>query len=149
MSERSASTAENRTISAVAQRLDQAAALRLATEVIAWVVTPWALWSVSVPLALLSVPLLAGLPRIFTTPGSRSRAPVPVPGWVTVALAAAQVAAAVLCAWAAWIPLAASVVTLIAAVTVAAELPRWRELLSDLREQFSRGRRSRLDAPPE
>ncbi|MEV0586400.1 hypothetical protein [Nonomuraea sp. NPDC050310] len=113
----------------VAMGVDRGSALRFATEVVAWVATPWALWSTSVPLAVLSVLLLIGLPTVFATPGSRPHVLVPVPGWVTVGLVVLQIAAAVVCAWLIWIPLLASATTLLAAVTVASELPRWRWLL--------------------
>ncbi|WP_084958034.1 hypothetical protein [Thermoactinospora rubra] len=104
--------------------------LRFLTEICAWVATLWALWPHSVALALLSVVVLIGLPAVFATPGDKRHVIVAVPGGVTVGLTILQIAAAVVAAWIAWIPLAAAAVTLVAAVTVSYELPRWRRLLS-------------------
>ncbi|MFF5210938.1 hypothetical protein [Streptosporangium sp. NPDC000396] len=105
-----------------------ASVLRFATELVAWVATPWALWSVSVPVALLSVVILIGLPTVFTTPGDKAHGMVPVPGPVTVALVLMQLAAAVISSWAAWYTAIALAVSVLAVACVVAEIPRWRWL---------------------
>ncbi|GAA4066223.1 hypothetical protein [Nonomuraea soli] len=110
--------------------IDKGSALRFTSEILAWVATPWAIWPHSVPLAVISVVVLIGLPAVFATPGSRPHVLVAVPGYVTVGLVMLQLLAAVISSWAAWIPLAACIVTLIAMTTVAFELPRWKLLLS-------------------
>ena len=103
---------------------------RFATELVAWVATPWALWSRSVPLAVLSVVVLIGLPTIFATPGDKRQVIVAVPGFVTIVLVVVQIVAAVAAAWAVWHAFAAALVSVLAVVTVVLELPRWRWLLS-------------------
>ncbi|MBB6348719.1 hypothetical protein ACWGH8_17235 [Nonomuraea muscovyensis] len=105
-------------------------ALRFATELVAWVATPWALWPYSVPLAVLSPVVLIGLPTLFATPGDKRHVIVAVPGFVTILLVLLQLVAAVAAAWAAWSAVAGVAIALLAAVTVAFELPRWRWLLS-------------------
>jgi hypothetical protein len=105
-----------------------ASALRFVTELVAWVATPWALWRCSVPLAVLSVVVLIGLPALFSTPGDKANVIVPVPGYVTIALVVLQLAAAAVSSWLAW-PWPYAVVTwLLVAATVVAEQPRWRWL---------------------
>ncbi|TDD42263.1 hypothetical protein E1286_31090 [Nonomuraea terrae] len=106
-----------------------ASAFRFATELVAWVATPWALAATSVPLAVLSVAVLIGLPTVFSTPGDKRSVIVAVPGFVTIALVVLHVLVAVAAAWAAWHAIAAALVTVLAVVTVVLELPRWRWLL--------------------
>ncbi|MEU4545951.1 hypothetical protein [Nonomuraea dietziae] len=101
-------------------------ALRFATELVAWIATPWALAPHSVPLAVLSVIVLIGLPTLFSTPGDKRHVIVAVPGVVTILLVLLQLVAAVVSSWLAWAPAVAVVVSLLAAAT---ELPRWRRLL--------------------
>ncbi|MEQ0561479.1 hypothetical protein ABJI51_26250 [Amycolatopsis sp. NEAU-NG30] len=101
---------------------------RFATELVAWVATPWALAGYSWPLAVLSVVVLIGLPTCFSTPGDKAKVMVPVPGWVTILLVLLQLVAAAVSSWIAWPLWAAVVVTLLAAVTVVTEQPRWRWL---------------------
>ncbi|UBU10118.1 hypothetical protein [Nonomuraea gerenzanensis] len=109
---------------------DRAASVfRFATELVAWVATPWALAPHSVPLAVLSVIVLIGLPTVFSTPGDKRQVIVAVPGFVTILLVALQVVAAVAAAWVAWHAFAAALVSVLAVVTVVLELPRWRWLL--------------------
>ncbi|MEU7830402.1 MULTISPECIES: hypothetical protein [unclassified Nonomuraea] len=110
-----------------------ASAFRFATELVAWVATPWALAAHSVPLAVLSVVVLIGLPTLFSTPGDKRNVIVAVPGAVTIALVVLQVVAAVVAAWAAWHVFAAVLVSVLAVVTVVLELPRWRWLVSNAR----------------
>ncbi|WP_433257149.1 hypothetical protein ACQPYK_19585 [Streptosporangium sp. CA-135522] len=107
-----------------------ASVLRFSSELVAWVATPWALWSVSVPAALLSVVLLIGLPTVFTTPGDKAHGMIAVPGVVTIALVLMQLAAAVASSWAAWFTPVAIVVSVLAAACVVAEIPRWRWLVT-------------------
>ncbi|MET8135428.1 MULTISPECIES: hypothetical protein [unclassified Streptomyces] len=105
-----------------------ASVLRFATEIVAWVATPWALSGHSWALAVLSVVVLIGLPTVFATPGDKSNVLVPVPGWVTVLLVLLQLVAAVVCSWLAWSGWAAGPVTVLAAATCVTELRRWRWL---------------------
>ncbi|WP_234312135.1 hypothetical protein [Streptomyces griseus] len=124
-----------------------ASALRFATELIAWVATPWALSAYSWPLAVLAVVVLIGLPTVFSTPGDKSRVIVPVPGTVTILLVLLQLAAAVVSAWTAWPIPAALLVTLLAVTTLVTERHRWHWLLAtDRRKRRERReRRKRRD----
>ncbi|WP_250574456.1 hypothetical protein [Nonomuraea sediminis] len=92
--------------------------------------TPWALWAVSVPLAVLSVIVLIGLPTLLSTPGDKSNVIVAVPGWVTIGLVLLQLVAAVWAAWVAWHPVVAVVVTGMALATLVTERARWKWLLA-------------------
>ncbi|GAA2791934.1 hypothetical protein GCM10010441_16480 [Kitasatospora paracochleata] len=103
-------------------------ALRFLTELIAWIATPWALAAHSVPLAVLSVLVLIGLPTVFATPGDKKQVIVPVPGVATIGLVLLQLAAAVLAAWAVWPAWAALATTVLAAACLITEQPRWRRL---------------------
>ncbi|GAA4226045.1 hypothetical protein GCM10023075_25380 [Streptosporangium album] len=105
-----------------------ASILRFSTELVAWVATPWALWSFSVPVALLSVVVLIGLPTVFTTPGDKAHGMIPVPGTATIALVLMQLVAAVVSSWAAWLTPIAVAVSVLAAACVITEIPRWRWL---------------------
>ncbi|MFF7442951.1 hypothetical protein [Streptomyces sp. NPDC008122] len=107
-----------------------ASALRFATELIAWVATPWALADRSWLLAALSVVVLIGLPTLFSTPGDKNNVIVAVPGWVTILLVVLQLAAAVVSSWLAWPAWAAVPATALAAATVVTERRRWTWLLS-------------------
>jgi hypothetical protein len=99
--------------------------LRFATELVAWVATPWALLGHSAALAVLSVVLLIGLPTVFATPGDKSNVMVPVPGWATVLLVLLQLVAAVVSSWLAWPAWAAVPITALAAATCFTERRRW------------------------
>jgi hypothetical protein len=109
---------------------DAASALRFLAELIAWVATPWALWSHSRVLAIVAVVLLIALPTVF---GTRDDKPggvlVPVPGVVTILLVLLQLVAATAAAWAAWPWWAATAVTVLCLVVPITERPRWRRLL--------------------
>ncbi|GAA1667490.1 hypothetical protein GCM10009733_076290 [Nonomuraea maheshkhaliensis] len=107
-----------------------ASVFRFATELVAWVATPWALAPYSVPPAVLVVVVLIGLPTLFATPGDKRQVIVAVPGYVTILLVVLHVVLAVAAAWAAWHAVAAAVVSVLAVVTVVLELPRWRWLLT-------------------
>jgi hypothetical protein len=104
--------------------------LRFATELIAWVGTPWALWSYSIPLAIGAAVLLIGLPAVFSTPGDRpgGDSPVAVPGIVTILLVLIQLVAATAAAWVLWPTWIAAPVTLLCLIVPFTELPRWRHL---------------------
>ena len=104
--------------------------LRFATEIVAWVATPWALAGRSWLLAALSVVVLIGLPTLFSTPGDKNKVIIAVPGWGTVLLVLLQLAAAVVSSWLAWPVWAAVVVSLMAAATLVTERPRRRWLLA-------------------
>ncbi|WP_433353887.1 hypothetical protein ACQP25_10450 [Microtetraspora malaysiensis] len=104
--------------------------LRFATELVAWVATPWALWGHSAVLAVVSVVVLIGLPAVFSTPGDKAQVVVPVPGPITIALVLLQFAAALASSWTAWHPLAGALVTVLVAAAIVTELPRWKWLLT-------------------
>ena len=104
--------------------------LRFATEIVAWVATPWALADYSWLLAVLSVVVLIGLPTVLSTPGDKANVIVAVPGPVTILLVLLQLAAAVVSSWVAWPLWAALVVSAMAAATLLTERPRWRWLIS-------------------
>jgi hypothetical protein len=108
----------------------RASVLRFTTEVVAWIATPWALWPLSWPLAVLAVLVLIGLPTVFSTPGDKANVIVPVPGPVTILLVLLQLAAAVVSAWWIWPVWAAVLVSLLAGATLVTERPRWRWLLA-------------------
>ena len=115
-----------------AERPDDRAAsvLRFATELVAWVATPWALAGQSWLLAAVSVAVLIGLPTLFSTPGDKNSAIITVPGWATVLLVLLQLAAAVTASWVVWPVWAAVSVSVLAAATLVTERARWRWLLS-------------------
>lgn len=108
---------------------DVASGLRFASELCAWVATPWALASWSVVAAVAAVVLLIGLPTVFATPGDKNQVVVPVPGAVTVGLVLLQLIAAVAASWAAWPVWAAVAVTVLATACLWTERSRWRRLL--------------------
>ncbi|MFD3499538.1 hypothetical protein [Streptomyces sp. NPDC058678] len=107
-----------------------ASALRFASELVAWVATPWALAAYSWVLAALAVVVLIGLPTVFSTPGDKAQVIVPVPGPVTILLVVLQFAAAVISAWVVWPTLAAVLVSLLVAASLVAERRRWQWLVS-------------------
>ncbi|GAA4633204.1 hypothetical protein GCM10023196_069870 [Actinoallomurus vinaceus] len=110
------------------KRPDVASALRFATEIVAWVATPWALAGHSVLLAVVADVILIGLPTILATPGDKATVIIPVPGYVTVAMVVLQLAAAAISSFAVWpLPVAVGVWAL-ALATLVTELPRWRRL---------------------
>ncbi|MER6121026.1 hypothetical protein [Streptomyces sp. NPDC001743] len=104
--------------------------MRFATELVAWVATPWVLAGHSWLLAVLSVLVLVGLPTLFSTPGDKTAVLIAVPGWVTILLVLLQLAAAVVSSWLAWPAWAAVLVSLLAAATLVTEQRRWRWLVS-------------------
>lgn len=87
--------------------------LRFAAELIAWVAVPWALWQISVPLAVAALLLLIVPPAVFSTPGDRpgGDTPIAAPGIVTIASVLAHLAGATVAAWFIWPPWIAVVVT--------------------------------------
>jgi hypothetical protein len=97
-------------------------------ELVAWLATAWALAPVSPVLSAVSVLLLIGLPAFFATPGDKKKVIVPVPGYVTLGLVVLQMLAAVVAAWSAWPIPVAILVSVLVAVTIRTELPRWRWL---------------------
>jgi hypothetical protein len=102
---------------------------RFVAEVIAWVATPWALWSVSVVLAIVAVVILIGLPTVFGTIGDKKQRPmVAVPGPATIGLVVLQLAAAAVFAPIAWSIPAGIVVWVLVAACLVTERPRWRRL---------------------
>ncbi|MFI1921302.1 MULTISPECIES: hypothetical protein [unclassified Streptomyces] len=107
-----------------------ASVLRFASELVAWVATPWALSRYSWPYAVLAVVVLIGLPTVFSTPGDKKQVIIPVSGTVTVLLVLLQLAAATIAAWWVWPTGAAVLVSLLVAVALVTERKRWRWLLS-------------------
>lgn len=104
--------------------------MRFATELVAWVATPWALAGHSWLLAVLSVVALIGLPTVFSTPGDKSHVIIAVPGRVTILLVLLQLAAAVTASWLAWPVWAAAPVTVLATAALITERRRWHWLVS-------------------
>ncbi|MFG3706480.1 hypothetical protein ACGF7U_17365 [Micromonospora sp. NPDC047670] len=111
-------------------RTGPASALRFATELVAWVATPWALAGHSVLLAVASVVVLVALPTIFATPGDKKHVVVAVPGHVTIGLVLLHMVAAVVASWLAWPLPAAIAVWILVTASFLAELSRWRRLVS-------------------
>ncbi|MFD3419208.1 hypothetical protein [Streptomyces decoyicus] len=107
-----------------------ASAVRFATELVAWVATPWALAGHSWLLAVLSVVALIGLPTVFSTPGDKAHVIIAVPGRVTILLVLLQLAAAVTASWLAWPVWAAAPVTVLATAALITERRRWHWLVS-------------------
>lgn len=103
--------------------------MRFATELVAWVATPWALAAHSRLLAVLSVVILIGLPTLLSTPGDKANVIIAVPGWATVLLVLLQLAAAVTSSWLAWPTWAAVPVTVLAAAALITERRRWHWLI--------------------
>jgi hypothetical protein len=106
-----------------------ASVLRFATELVAWVATPWALAGHSWLLAAVSVAALIGLPTLLSTPGDKSSVIIAVPGWATVLLVLLQLVAAVTASWVVWPAWAAVPVSVLAATTLVTERRRWRWLV--------------------
>jgi hypothetical protein len=104
---------------------------RFSTELVAWIATPWVLSRHSLVLAVLSVVVLIGVPTVFGTIGDRDHGQpmVPVPGFVTIGIVLMEFAAAVVSSWLLMPAIAAAVVTILVAVGVVTEQPRWRWLL--------------------
>ncbi|WP_142267770.1 hypothetical protein OHU34_03075 [Streptomyces sp. NBC_00080] len=107
-----------------------ASVLRFASELVAWVATPWALAQYSWLYAVLAVVVLIGLPTVFATPGDKKQVIIPVSGTVTILLVLLQLAAAAIAAWWVWPTGAAVLVSLLVAITLVTERERWRWLLS-------------------
>jgi Protein of unknown function (DUF2568) len=126
--ERPLSSPSEHPASEAATRYEPPAVLRFASEIVAWVATPWALAAHSPVLAGAALLLLIGLPTVFATPGDKVTVMVEVPGPVTIGLSGLQLLAAVVASWAAWpVPVAVLVWALVG-VTLYAELPRWERL---------------------
>src|SRR4051794_40109903 len=89
-------------LSAESERPDGSSVPRFASEIVAWIATPWALAAHSPVLAGAALLLLIGLPAVFVTPGDKTKVLVAVPGWVTVGLVVLQLVAAMFASWAAW-----------------------------------------------
>jgi hypothetical protein len=106
------------------------AALRFLTELVAWIATPWALWSHSKLLAVASVVILIGLPTVLATPGDKAHVLVPVRGPVTIVLNVLQFIAALVSSWIAWPTVVNTAVTLLVVAAAVSQLSRWRWLLT-------------------
>ena len=103
---------------------------RFLAELVAMVATPWALWPHSIPLAVVSVVILIGLPTVFSTPGDRpgGDGPVAVPGAVTILIVLLHLTAATMSAWAIWPWWIALAVTALCLAVIGTEQTRWRAL---------------------
>ena len=116
--------------------------LRFAAELVAMVATAWALWHVSIPLAIAAVLVLIGLPAVFSTPGDRpgGDGPIAVPGAVTILFVLIDLAAATVAAWFVWPWWLAIVVTALCVVVIGTEQTRWKALIStDWRRRTKNG----------
>lgn len=110
--------------------------LRFATELVAWVATPWWLAGISWWAAIGSLVVLVVVPGVLGTPGDkggggaggRGAPPVAVPGWVTIVMVLLELGAAVVSSWALWPAWAAVCVCVLATAALVAEQPRWRWL---------------------
>jgi len=116
-------------LGAASPKRRKAAVLRFLTEIGAWAAIGTAVAQVSLPLAIAVVLAAIALPTVFSTPGDKPHVNVAVPGWATVAILAATMAAGVGCAWISWHVASAIVLSALAAASLVAELPRWRWLL--------------------
>ena len=101
---------------------------RFLVEIAAWVATPWALWDTSVVLAIVVLLVLLWLPGFYSVPGDKNFSGRPVSGPVRIGIELLLMAAAVWGAWTAWPQWAAVTVSVITAVAVLSNLPRWRWL---------------------
>lgn len=108
--------------------------LRVASQLVAWVATPWALGPHSWLLATASVMVLIGLPTLFSTPGDTGDVIgdviIEVSGPITILLLLLELAAAVVSSWLAWPLWAAGLAALLVAATVVTERPRWKRLMA-------------------
>lgn len=105
-------------------------ALRFITEVIAWVVGPWAIASITgtawtaVPAAI----VIIGLSSIFSTPGDKNTVIVATPGPLRLIIELFTIAVAVAGAWIVWPAWAAIVVTALAIGDLVAGMARTKWL---------------------
>jgi hypothetical protein len=103
---------------------------RFLVELIAWVATPWALWSHSIILAIASVVVLIGVPTFVGMPGVKNQPPALAVGPIAaIAVDLIQPAAAVISSGAAWSWVAAIGVLALSMVMLVLQLPRWRWML--------------------
>ena len=103
---------------------------RFVVELIAWVATPWALWSNSAVLAIVSVVVLIGVPTLIGMPGVKNQPPaVAVGPAAAIAVELIQPVAAVASSIAAWSwPVGIGVLALSVAM-LALQAQRWRWML--------------------
>ena len=103
---------------------------RFVVELIAWVATPWALWSHSIALAIVSVVVLIGIPTLVGMPGVKNHPPAFAVGpVVAIAVELIQPVAAVISSGIAWSWLAAIGVLAFALVMLVLQIPRWRWMM--------------------
>lgn len=107
----------------------KAAVLRFLTELGAWAAIGTAVADISLPLAIAAVLAAIAIPTVYSTPGDRPHVTIAVPGWVTIAILAATMAGGLAAAWIDWPWWAAAALSVLAAASTIAELPRWRWLL--------------------
>jgi hypothetical protein len=102
---------------------------RFVIELIAWVATPWALWSHSIALAIASV-VLIGIPALVGMPGVKNQPPALAVGPVMAIVAEfLQPVAAVISSGVAWSWPAAIGVVAFALAMLVLQVPRWRWML--------------------
>jgi len=106
------------------------ALVRFLTEVGAWAAIGMAIAQISLPLAIAVVVASVAIPSVYATPGDKPHVNIPVPGWVTLVILAATMAGGIGAAWVAWPWWGAIALTALTLVSLAAELPRWRWLLT-------------------
>ena len=115
--------------------------LRFAAELTAMVATAWALWPVSIPLAIAAAVVLIALPAVFSTPGDRpgGGGPIAVPGVVTILFVVIDLAAATVAAWVVWPWWLALAVTILCLVVIGTEQTRWKALIGTDWRQHTNG----------
>lgn len=104
--------------------------LRFLTEIGAWAAIGMAIAQVSLPLAIAVVLASVAVPMVYTTPGDKPNAMIPVPGWVTIVILTLTMAGGVVAAWISWPWWGAIALSALTIATAVAELPRWRWLLT-------------------
>jgi hypothetical protein len=108
-----------------------ASAPRFLVEIIAWVAAPWALAPHSIWPAVLADIALIGLPTVFGMPGAKKQKnPVSIPARPAIVLELLQPVAACVAAFAAWPPVVASLVLVVALAACGLQLRRWRWMLA-------------------
>jgi hypothetical protein len=101
---------------------------RVLVGIAAWVGAPWALWDVQPVLAVVALLVLLWLPGVYSVPGDKNFSGRPVSGPVRIGIELLLMASAVAAAWAVWPQWLAVTVSVVTAIALVANLPRWRWL---------------------
>ncbi|MBT8212851.1 MAG: hypothetical protein KJN71_06870 [Acidimicrobiia bacterium] len=106
------------------------AALRFATEIVAWVAGPWAAADLADNgwVAIPALVLLLALPSVFNARGDKNVTAVAVPGPVRLLIEAVLLAVAVAGAWIVWPVWAAVAATVVVAAAILTGMARYRWL---------------------